>query len=110
VFFRARAPETLTEWYARHLGVESNPVWAQEAGPTVFAAFPADTDYFDREGQQFMLNFRVDDLDAAIAALQSEGIDVLTRDEWNSEAGRFARIHDPEGNPVELWEPPRSAG
>jgi glyoxylase I family protein len=56
-------------------------VWAQEAGPTVFAPFPADTDYFDREGQQFMLNFRVDDLDAAIAALQSDGINAFTRDE-----------------------------
>jgi len=109
VFFRAVDPEALSKWYARHLGVESNPVWEQDAGPTVFAPFPADTDYFDREGQQFMLNFRVDDLDAAISALQSDGIDVITRDEWNSEAGRFARIHDPEGNPVELWEPPRPA-
>jgi glyoxylase I family protein len=81
VFFQAKDPGALTKWSARQLGVESSPVWAQEAGPTVFAPFPADTDYFDREGQQFMLNFRVDDLDAAIAALQSDGINAFTRDE-----------------------------
>nr|WP_240639560.1 VOC family protein [Pseudofulvimonas gallinarii] len=53
-----------------------------------------------------MINFRVDDLDAMIAQLQAAGIAVETRpDEWDSEVGRFARIHDPEGNPIELWEP-----
>ena len=110
VFFRAKDPEGLARWYARHLAVESNPVWMQAAGPTVFAPFPEDTDYFDRPEQAFMLNFRVSDLDEMIAALQADGIDVVTKPEWNSEAGRFARIHDPEGNPIELWEPPAGAG
>lgn len=52
-----------------------------------------------------MINFRVDDLDGFIARLTTSGIAVETREEWDSEVGRFARIHDPEGNPVELWEP-----
>ena len=55
-----------------------------------------------------MINFRVDDLDALVAKLTADGIEVETRAEWDSEVGRFARIHDPEGNPVELWEPARS--
>lgn len=105
VFFRARDPDALTAWYARHLGIEGEPVWSQEAGFTVFAPFPADTGYFGRPEQQFMLNFRVRDLDALMADLRAAGIEVETRAEWDSAVGRFARIHDPEGNPVELWEP-----
>lgn len=72
----------------------------------MFCPFKRDTEYFGRPEQQWMINFRVADLDAMIAQLQSRGIDVETRpDEWDSEVGRFARIHDPEGNPIELWEP-----
>ena len=53
-----------------------------------------------------MINLRVDDLDAMIAQLEAAGIAVETRDEWDEpDVGRFARIHDPEGNPIELWEP-----
>lgn len=106
VFFRARDPEALKAWYADHLGVDSAPVWMQAAGPTVFAPFAADTDYFPAD-KAFMLNFRVDDLEAMIAQLRAAGIAVETRDEWDAhpEVGRFARIHDPEGNPVELWQP-----
>jgi len=107
-FFRARDPQGLAEWYQRHLGVDdfNRRVWRQEAGPTVFAPFPEGTDYFGRYDQQWMINFRVDGLDGTIAGLEAAGIKVETRKEWNSEAGRFARIHDPEGNPIELWEPP----
>ena len=106
VFFRARDPEALKAWYATHLGVESAPVWPQAAGPTVFAPFAADTDYFPAD-RAFMLNFRVDDLDAMIAKLAEAGIAVETRTEWDAhpEVGRFGRIHDPEGNPIELWQP-----
>ncbi|WP_306117224.1 MULTISPECIES: VOC family protein [unclassified Roseitalea] len=106
VFFRARDPEALKAWYATHLGVDSAPVWMQQAGPTVFAPFAEDTDYFAAD-KSFMINFRVDDLDAMIARLQQAGIAVETRAEWDAhpEVGRFARIHDPEGNPVELWQP-----
>ncbi len=52
-----------------------------------------------------MINFRVDDLDAMIRQLQSAGTAIETRAEWDSEIGRFARLHDPEGNPIELWQP-----
>ena len=81
--------------------------WEQQAGMTVFAPFAADTSYFPAD-KQWMINFRVDDLDALILALRAAGIDVETRpDEWDTaETGRFARIHDPEGNQIELWQPP----
>jgi len=107
-FFRARDPQGLAEWYKRHLGVDdfNHSVWRQQAGPTVFAPFPQGTDYFGRYDQDWMINFRVDDLDALMAELKAAGIAVETRAEWDSDAGRFARIHDPEGNPIELWQPP----
>lgn len=72
---------------------------------TIFGPFSQNTDYFGRAEQQWMINFRVDDLDGLIADLKTSGIGVETRAEWDSEVGRFARIHDPEGNPIELWEP-----
>jgi predicted enzyme related to lactoylglutathione lyase len=108
VFFRARDPDALTAWYKQHLGVTMvgwEP-WQQQAGPTVFQPFKADTDNWLAD-KPFMINFRVDDLAKTIAALEGAGVAVETRPEWDSpEAGKFARIHDPEGNPVELWEPP----
>lgn len=108
LFFRAADPKALAAWYATHLGLGEPPwgLWMQEAGPTVFAPFDATTDYFGRMSQQWMLNLRVDDLDGMLAQLAAAGIAAETRTEWDSpEVGRFARIHDPEGNPVELWEP-----
>ena len=73
---------------------------------TVFAPFPADSDYFAAD-QQFMLNLRVTRLDEMAAKLEASGIPVERRDEWNTaDFGNFARIHDPEGLPIELWEPP----
>ncbi|KKC37951.1 glyoxalase [Devosia epidermidihirudinis] len=105
VFFRARDTEALAAWYETHLGITG--FWDQAAGLTVFAPFKADTDYFPAD-RQFMLNFRVDDLDGLIAQLTAAGIAVETRpDEWDTtETGRFARISDPEGSPIELWQPP----
>jgi catechol 2,3-dioxygenase-like lactoylglutathione lyase family enzyme len=108
VFFRARDPEALAAWYATHLGLgpgAGGAPWRQEAGFTVFAPFPADTDYFPAD-RAFMLNLRVADLDAMLAQLSAAGIAAQTRAEWDGPHGRFARIHDPEGNPVELWQPP----
>ena len=105
VFLRADDPEPLSSWYRTHLGIDlSQGAWMQSAGPTVFAPFPRDSDYFEQD-RQVMLNFRVDDLDGLIAQLSAAGIAAETRPEWDSEIGRFARIHDPEGNPIELWEP-----
>jgi predicted enzyme related to lactoylglutathione lyase len=80
--------------------------WQQDAGPTVFMPFPADTDYFAAD-RQWMLNLRVDRLDPLLESLRAAGIEVTTDPAWNTpETGRFARIHDPEGLAIELWEPP----
>ncbi|WP_341366527.1 VOC family protein [Yoonia sp. BS5-3] len=108
-FFRAKDPAKLAEWYDRHLGVTKmgnygDPEWNQEAGPTVFAPFESDTDYFGRKEQSWMINFRVANLDDAIADLRAAGIEVDVDPELHPN-GRFARLVDPEGNPVELWEP-----
>ena len=109
-FFRAKDPKALAAWYETHLGIgpapdapEQSP-WVQASGPTVFAPFAADTDYFGRDTQQWMLNFRVRDLAAMIAQLEQAGIEIGRRDEMEG-VGSFARIHDPEGNPIELWQP-----
>jgi len=118
LFFRARNPEQLSTWYKDHLSVgggmgpdgakTADPwVWQTAAGPVVFAPFEDGTDYFAAD-KQWMLNLRVTDLDALVAKLARAGIVVERRAAWDtSETGRFARIHDPEGNPIELWEPPR---
>ena len=110
-FFRAKDPEAMRALYVEHLGVGSAPygVWATQAGPSVFAPFAADADYFAAD-RQWMLNLRVDDLDGLCATLRASGIAVTTNPEWNMPGvGRFARIHDPEGNPVELWQPDQPA-
>jgi predicted enzyme related to lactoylglutathione lyase len=106
LFFRSRDPAARAAWYKEHLGIDagSTSVWMQEAGMTVFAPFAADTDYFPAD-QSFMLNLRVEGLDALVAELKAAAIAVERRDEWNTEYGCFARIHDPEGLPIELWEP-----
>lgn len=102
-FFRAEDPEALAAWYKDILGIEH--IWAQNAGPTVFAPFEKNTDYFGRREQAWMINLRVTDLAALTKELESKGIEVITDPDWNSEVGLFARIHDPEGNPIELWQP-----
>ncbi|WP_298493780.1 VOC family protein [uncultured Maritimibacter sp.] len=110
VFFRARDPQALAQWYDTHFGILQVPtdygaeVWRQEAGPTVFAPFPADTGYFGDPAQQFMLNFRVADLSEAVAELTQAGIAVEVDPEVYPN-GVFARLDDPEGNPIQLWEP-----
>jgi predicted enzyme related to lactoylglutathione lyase len=110
LFFRARDPKALAEWYERHLGVTltpsnyEDPPWMQEAGTTVFQPFPETTDYFGRPDRVWMVNFRVRDLDAMSEQLRTAGIDVEI-DPRVYPNGRFARIYDPEDNPVELWEP-----
>ena len=109
-FFRAKEPEALALWYKQHLGIDLVPTdyaqkpWSQQAGPTAFAPFPQDTDYFGKADKNWMLNFRVRDLDGLVAQLRKAGIDVAVDPETYPN-GRFARLYDPEGNPVELWEP-----
>lgn len=111
VFIRARDPATLARWYAEHLGIDvmlegqSEGVWWPDAGPTVFAPFPADTDYFGRADQQVMLNYRVANLDRMLAQLRADGVEVLEKVEELPGVGRFGWAVDPEGNRLELWEP-----
>lgn len=108
VFFRANDPEGLLAWYDKHLGlaVDFASPWVPERGPTLFMPFKHDTDYFPAD-KQWMINFRVKALDQLISALRETGIEVITNPEWDMpETGRFARIYDPEGNPIELWQPP----
>jgi glyoxylase I family protein len=110
LFFRARDPESLGRWYRDHLGVslvpsddDSNP-WQQQAGPCVFAPFPEDTGYFGDGGKNWMVNFRVHSLEEMVAQLREAGISVEV-DPQDYPSGHFARLYDPEGNPIELWEP-----
>ena len=104
IFFRSKDTTALASWYETHLGIPG--FWQQEAGLTVFAPFKAETDYFPAD-KQWMINVRVDDLDALMAQLTAAGIAIETRAEWDTpETGRFARIADPEGNQIELWQPP----
>jgi predicted enzyme related to lactoylglutathione lyase len=114
-FFRSKDPQALKAWYKEHLGIgggcgadpatgESNEwVWFTQAGPMVFEPFKADSDYFPAD-KQAMINLRVSDLDGLLAGLRAAGI-AIEREEAMEGVGRFARIHDPEGNPIELWEP-----
>lgn len=110
VFFKAHDPKALAAWYAEQLGVrmadEGSIVFEgpDSAGMTVFAPFSTDTKYFGDGPQQWMVNFRVDDLDALLAKLESAGVRVdMKREEYPF--GRFGWIWDPEGNRIELWEP-----
>jgi predicted enzyme related to lactoylglutathione lyase len=106
-FFRAQDPAALSAWYAAHLGVGTQPygLWDTAAGPCVFSPFPADSDYFAAD-RRWMLNLRVSDLDELVESLRSAEIEVVTKAEWDMPGvGRFARVHDPEGNPIELWQP-----
>jgi glyoxylase I family protein len=108
LFFRSSDPAASALWYSEHLGIDTSGegdsgVWQQAAGPTVFAPFANDSEYFpERNG--WMLNLRVANLDAMLTQLRDAGIDVeITFEDEN--VGRFARLSDPDGNPVELWEP-----
>jgi predicted enzyme related to lactoylglutathione lyase len=117
IFFKAQDPEKLAAWYKKHLGFA-----VEEWGGAIFAEgtvdlqpprqshivwspFAANTDYFQPSEKPFMINYRVHDLDALLAQLRSEGVDVDAKTE-KSEFGYFGWMMDPEGNRIELWEPP----
>jgi predicted enzyme related to lactoylglutathione lyase len=106
-FIRATDPAALGAWYRECLGLDADEhgLWAQEAGPTVFATFERDTDYFASPAQQTMLNFRVRDLDAMLAQLRAKGADVADETQEMDGVGRFGWVTDPEGNRIELWQP-----
>jgi predicted enzyme related to lactoylglutathione lyase len=116
IFFKADDPEKLLAWYETHLGVKPEPEgsssafhWresedAEKKGMTIWALFPRNTSYFNPSGSDFMVNYRVADLDALLARLKEEGVTVDEKRE-DTEYGRFAWIMDPEGHRIELWEP-----
>lgn len=115
VFFKAKDPKTLADWYHVHLGLKVEPWggaafrWADDnadgAGATMWNPFDENTSYFAPGTASFMINYRVEDLHALLAELRKEGCNVLDKVD-ESEYGKFGWVIDPEGNKVELWQPP----
>jgi glyoxylase I family protein len=109
-FFRAKDSDSLTLWYRDNLGIdpvpmsEGEPSWRQEAGETAFTSMPGSVDQFGQPDRQWAINFRVSDLDGMVEQLRSAGSEV-TVDPTTYSMGRFASLTDPEGNPIQLWEP-----
>jgi len=109
-FFRSEDPQGLARWYEQHLGVTQVPdnydddAWHQDAGTTVFAPFPADSQMIGPPEHTWMINFRVRDLDAMVEQLRSADI-AVDLDAETYPNGRFAQTEDPEGNRIQLWEP-----
>jgi predicted enzyme related to lactoylglutathione lyase len=116
VFLKARDAEALRAWYQHHLGIDVQPwggatfAWNEPRpephGATVWSIFPDSSTYFAPSTAGFMVNYRVENLAAVLAELRAEGCDVDARTE-ETEYGKFGWVMDPEGNRVELWEPPQ---
>ena len=115
IFFKGREPDALSAWYREHLEIEidddhvSTFRWREHDEPgreasTVWSIFPGDTTYFGPGATPFMINYRVADLDAVLAKLRDQGVEIDEKHE-DSQYGRFAWIVDPEGNRIELWQP-----
>lgn len=110
IFFQAKDPATLRAWYKAHLGIDVQAwggtafAWA-DGGSTVWSIGTADGNGYGPAKSPFMINYRVDDLAALLKALRDEGCDVLEKMD-DSEYGKFGWVIDPEGNKVELWQPP----
>jgi predicted enzyme related to lactoylglutathione lyase len=116
IFFKADDPKKLGQWYKTHLGINveewggcsfrwASPENPSGTGTTVWSPFSSDTDYFAPSESSFMINYRVDDLHALLAALRQEGCDVDDKVD-ESEYGKFGWVMDPEGNRIELWQAP----
>lgn len=117
VFIQSKDPERLYAWYERHLGVKRDPAaggsvvfnWRDDAGGdgmTVWSIFPENSPYFHPSRANFMINYRVADIDALLEVLRAEGVEIDPKRE-DFDYGRFAWIMDPDGNRIELWEPPK---
>lgn len=114
IFFKSKDPEAARNWYARHLGLPTDPYGAtfnwrhadnpQKVGTTVWSPFKEDTAYFQPSGKEFMLNLRVENLEWLLGELKKEGVEQLGEMQVY-DYGKFAHIMDPEGNKIELWEP-----
>lgn len=114
IFFKCKDPEKIKEWYKTHLGLNTDPYgakfeWRQEGdsnqkGYTLWSPFPGTTKYFEPSSRDFMINYRVENLEALVEELKKEGVTVLDKIE-TYEYGKFVHILDVEGNKIELWEP-----
>lgn len=119
IFFKAKDPKALAAWYERHLGIDVQP-WGgavfrwntpqnpSGTGTTTWSPFKEDTDYFAPGTAPFMVNYRVEDLHGLLSALRAEGCRVDDKVE-ESEYGKFGWVIDPEGNKLELWQPPEGS-
>jgi predicted enzyme related to lactoylglutathione lyase len=116
IFFKAKDAAALRAWYKRHLAIDVQEwggaafTWTDSAGKptggtTVWSVGPEESNQFAPSTASFMVNYRVEDLHAVVGALKAEGCNVLDKID-ESEYGKFAWVIDPEGNKVELWQPP----
>jgi predicted enzyme related to lactoylglutathione lyase len=116
IFFKAKDAPALQAWYKRHLGIDvqgwggavfawSDAEGKPTAGSTIWSIAPAESDHFAPGKASFMINYRVEDLHGIVRVLKEEGCEVLERID-ESDYGKFAWVIDPEGNKVELWQPP----
>ncbi len=118
VFFKAKDPKKVQQWYAKHLGLPLDPAWGgwtwewrdakapKKKGATAWSVFDAKTKYFRPSKKPFMINYRVENLTKVLTALKKEGVWVDPKVD-SSEFGKFGWIMDCEGNRIELWEPPK---
>ena len=114
IFFKCKDPNKIKDWYKTHLGLNTNQYgasfeWREEADPakkgsTEWSPFPETTKYFEPSTKEFMINYRVDNLEALVEELKKEGVTIVDKME-SYEYGKFIHIMDPEGNKIELWEP-----
>lgn len=114
IFFKCKNPDSQKEWYKKHLGLETDSYgtsfeWrhaddSNRKGFTAWSPFAENTTYFGETSQQYMINYRVENLELLVAELRKEGVTVIDQIE-DFEYGKFVHILDGEGNRVELWEP-----
>lgn len=114
IFFKCKDPEIIKEWYKTHLGLNTNAYGADfewrdvedptKKGSTVWSPFPENTNYFEPASKEFMINYRVENIEALVEALKAEGVTIVDEIE-TYDYGKFVHILDPEGNKIELWEP-----
>lgn len=114
IFFKCVNPQKMTEWYEKHLGLDVNPYgatfeWFESSdntkkGQTQWTPFPETTEYFEPSAKDFMINYRVENLEALVEELKKEGVTIVDKIE-TYDYGKFIHILDAEGNKVQLWEP-----
>lgn len=114
IFFKCKDVAAMNEWYAQNLGMPAGEhgtafLWKEEDAPdktgmTLWSPFPADSKYFEPSGKDFMINYRVENIEALVEELKSKGVNV-TDEIKTYDYGKFVHLLDPEGNAIELWEP-----